>query len=67
MVFLMFQVGDFLLLHLLGQNLCSSVFRELLREMSTLLSSSNVYPTLPHSLEMTPISEKDKFMKDTDA
>ncbi|XP_021925145.1 innexin inx3-like [Zootermopsis nevadensis] len=61
------QVGDFLLLHLLGQNLCSSVFRELLIEVSTLLSTSNLYPTLPSSLEMAPISQKDKYIKDPDA
>lgn len=67
MGFLMFQVGDFLLLHLLGQNLCSSVFRDLLTEVSTLLNSSNMYPTMPCSLEMAPISQKGKYIKDTEA
>lgn len=62
------RVGDFLLLHLLGQNLCSSVFRELLRELSTTLNGSNMYPTVPCTLEMTPISpQKEKYMKDTNA
>jgi hypothetical protein len=63
-----FQVGDFLLLHLLGQNLCSFEYRELLKDLSTMLNSRNVYPTVPYTLEMAPMSPpKEKYMKDTDA
>lgn len=62
------QVGDFLLLHLLGQNLCSNVFGDILRELNTTLSNGSLYPTLPFALEMAAMSpQKDKFMKDTNA
>jgi hypothetical protein len=64
----MCQVGDFLLLHLLGQNLCSSVFGDILKDLNTSLSNSNLYPTVPLSFEMAAMSpKKDKYMKDTNA
>jgi hypothetical protein len=63
-----FQVGDFLLLHLLGQNLCSTVFGDILKELNTTLSNGNLYPTVPFALEMATMSpQKDKYMKDTNA
>jgi len=62
------QLGDFLLLHLLGQNLCSSVFGDILKDLNTTLSNGNLYPTVPLSFEMAAMSpHKDKYMKDTNA
>lgn len=62
------QVGDFLLLHLLGQNLRSTVFGDILKELNTMLSNGNLYPTLPLTFEMATMSpQKDKYMKDTES
>ncbi|XP_046744117.1 innexin inx3 [Diprion similis] len=68
------QVGDFLLLHFLGQNIHLSIFREILDELSRRLhlgSSSGASPTsvpsAPSTLEMSPIyPEIEKFGKDTE-
>ncbi|XP_015521667.1 innexin inx3 [Neodiprion pinetum] len=68
------QVGDFLLLHFLGQNMHLSIFREILEELSRRLhlgSSSGASPTsvpsAPSTLEMSPIyPEIEKFGKDTE-
>lgn len=47
-----FQVGDFLLLHLLGQNISVNAFSEILRELCNRLSSST--PSAPSPMEMAP-------------
>nr|CAD7201159.1 unnamed protein product [Timema douglasi] len=64
------QVGDFLLLHLLGQNMNMMVFGEILEELSRRLNDymHNNMPTAPSTLEMSPIyPSKDKFPKETEA
>ncbi|XP_011633530.1 innexin inx3 [Pogonomyrmex barbatus] len=69
------QVGDFLMLHLLGQNMNLMMFNEVLEEMCRRLqfgSSSGAspvsVPSAPSTLEMsTPIyPEIEKFAKDTE-
>lgn len=47
-----FQVGDFLLLHLLGQNISVNAFSDILRELCNRLSSST--PSAPSPMEMAP-------------
>lgn len=72
--FVRFQVGDFLLLHLLGQNMNVMQFNELLDELCRRLhlgSSSGAspasVPSAPSTLEMSPIyPEIDKYSKDTE-
>lgn len=63
------QVGDFLLLHLLGQNMNLMVFGEILDELVRRLnygSNSNL-PSAPSTLEMSPIyPEIEKFGKETE-
>lgn len=63
------QVGDFLLLHLLGQNLNIAVFGEILDEFVRRLnfgSNSNL-PSAPSTIEMSPIyPEIAKFGKETE-
>lgn len=64
------QVGDFLLLHLLGQNMNMVVFGEILDELSQKLNDymHNNVPTAPSTMEMSPIyPSKDKFPKETEA
>ncbi|KAJ9596326.1 hypothetical protein L9F63_012659 [Diploptera punctata] len=64
------QVGDFLLLHLLGQNMNMVVFSEILEELSRRLNDymHNNLPTAPSTLEMSPMyPSKDKFPKETEA
>ncbi|KAH0953451.1 hypothetical protein HN011_008216 [Eciton burchellii] len=68
------QVGDFLLLHLIGQNMNIMVFNELLEELCRRLqfgSSSGASPTsvpsAPSTLEMSPMyPEIEKYAKDTE-
>lgn len=68
------QVGDFLLIHLLGQNMNMMVFNEVLDELSRRIhvgSSSGAspasMPSAPSTLEMSPIyPEIEKFSKDTE-
>ncbi|KAI4460493.1 innexin [Holotrichia oblita] len=63
------QVGDFLLLHLLGQNMNLMVFGEILDEFVRRInfgSNSNL-PSAPSTLEMSPIyPEIEKFGKETE-
>lgn len=63
------QVGDFLLLHLLGQNMNLMVFGEILEELVKRLnfrSNSNL-PSAPSTLEMSPIyPEIEKYGKETE-
>ncbi|ENN74942.1 innexin inx3 [Dendroctonus ponderosae] len=63
------QVGDFLLLHLLGQNLNVLVFGEILEEFVRRLSfgSSGNLPSAPSTIEMTPTyPEIERFVKETE-
>ncbi|XP_015607849.1 innexin inx3 [Cephus cinctus] len=68
------QVGDFLLIHLLGQNMNMLVFNEVLDELCRRLhvgSSSGAspasVPSAPSTLEMSPIyPEIEKYAKDTE-
>lgn len=67
-------MGDFLLLHLLGQNMNMMMFNEVLDELCNNLhmgSSSGASPTsvpsAPSTLEMNPIyPEIEKYAKDTE-
>jgi len=63
------QVGDFLLLHLIGQNLNMMMFGELLDELSRKLHLGNNIPTAPSTLELSPIYPTDKLRlhKETEA
>lgn len=68
------QVGDFLLLHLLGQNMNVMMFNEVLDELcrqlhlgSTSGASPTSVPSAPSTLEMSPIyPEIEKYAKDTE-
>lgn len=55
------QVGDFLFLHLLGQNMDLLVFGEILDELSRRLHIGNNLPSAPSSLELSPIYPSDKL------
>uniref|UniRef100_A0A2A4K0X0 Innexin n=1 Tax=Heliothis virescens TaxID=7102 RepID=A0A2A4K0X0_HELVI len=61
------QVGDFLLLHLLGQNMSLRVFGEVLDELSRRLHMNSNAPSAPSTLEMAPIYPNiDKYAKETE-
>lgn len=61
------QVGDFLLLHLLGQNMSMRVFGEVLDELSRRLHMNSNAPSAPSTLEMAPIYPNiDKYAKETE-
>ncbi|KAL0840173.1 hypothetical protein ABMA28_015465 [Loxostege sticticalis] len=61
------QVGDFLLLHLLGQNMSLRVFGEVLDELSRRLHLGSNAPSAPSTIEMAPIYPNiDKFSKETE-
>ncbi|XP_063379017.1 innexin inx3 [Cydia fagiglandana] len=61
------QVGDFLLLHLLGQNMSMRVFGEVLDELSRRLHLGSNPPSAPSTIEMAPIYPNiDKFSKETE-
>jgi len=55
------QVGDFLLLHFIGQNMNLMVFGELLDELSRKLHLSNNIPTAPSTLELSPMYSSAKM------
>lgn len=69
-----FQVGDFLLLHLLGQNMNVMMFTEVLDELCRLMNDGSTsgasptsVPSAPSTLEMSPIyPEIEKYAKDTE-
>lgn len=62
------QVGDFLLLHLLGQNMNMMSFGELLDELCNQLHIGNNIPTAPSTMELSPMySDKHKLHKETEA
>lgn len=61
------QVGDFLLLHLLGQNMSLLVFGEMLDELARRLHLGSAPPSAPSTLEMAPIyPDIDKFSKESE-
>ncbi|XP_045514597.1 innexin inx3 [Pieris brassicae] len=61
------QVGDFLLLHLLGQNMSLRVFGEVLDELARRLHFGSNPPSAPSTIEMAPIyPDIDKFSKETE-
>lgn len=68
------QVGDFLLLHLLGQNMNMMMFNEVLDELCRTMhigtgsgASPTSVPSAPSTLEMSPIyPEIEKYAKDTE-
>lgn len=61
------QVGDFLLLHFLGQNMSLRVFGEVLDELSRRLHLGSNAPSAPSTIEMAPIyPDIDKFSKETE-
>lgn len=61
------QVGDFLLLHLLGQNMSLRVFGEVLDELSQRLHLGSNAPSAPSTIEMAPIyPDMEKFSKETE-
>jgi len=66
---ILFQVGDFLLLHLLGQNMNMSEFNEVLDDLSSRLHLGNNLPTAPSTLELSPMYPSDKLRlhKETEA
>ncbi|XP_014256870.1 innexin inx3 [Cimex lectularius] len=55
------QVGDFLLLHFIGQNLNMMLFGELLDQLSRKLHVGNNLPTAPSTLELAPIYPSGKL------
>lgn len=67
-------MGDFLLLHLLGQNMNVIMFNEVLDELCRHLNlgsgggaSPSSVPSAPSTLEMSPIyPEIEKYAKDTE-
>ncbi|KAK7603681.1 hypothetical protein V9T40_003680 [Parthenolecanium corni] len=65
------QIGDFLLLHFLGQNMSMMTFGDLLEELSNKLHIDNMnnMPTAPSTMELNPIytSDKQKLHKETEA
>ncbi|XP_065212168.1 innexin inx3 [Planococcus citri] len=63
------QIGDFFLLHLLGQNMSMMCFGELLDELSHKLHIENNIPTAPSTMELSPMytSDKLKLHKETEA
>lgn len=69
--FIFAQIGDFLLLHFLGQNMSMMTFGDLLEELSNKLHIDNMnnMPTAPSTMELNPIytSDKQKLHKETEA
>ncbi|TMW39848.1 hypothetical protein DOY81_015072, partial [Sarcophaga bullata] len=49
------DIGDFLLLHLLGQNVNTKSYNEMIQELCNLLGSSRT-PSAPSTLEMNPMN-----------
>lgn len=60
------QVGDFLMIHLLGQNINVTSYCEVLQSLMTHLNEPGDTPSAPSTLEMAPIyPEIGKYGKDT--
>lgn len=61
------QVGDFLLLHLLGQNINVKSYSEILTSLFHNLCGDNDTPSAPSTLEMAPIyPEITKYGKESE-
>lgn len=61
------HVGDFLLLHLLGQNINVKSYSEILTSLFNNLCEENDTPSAPSTLEMTPIyPEVTKYGKESE-
>lgn len=58
-----FQIGDFLLLHLLSQNMNMMVYGEVLNELCNKMYNGNNLPTAPSTLELSPIYPSEKLSK----
>lgn len=64
------DIGDFLLLHFLGQNVSSKAYGEMIQDLCNLLSNSRT-PSAPSTIEMNPIYpieslSKEGFGKETE-
>ncbi|KAE8744826.1 hypothetical protein FOCC_FOCC008550 [Frankliniella occidentalis] len=57
------QIGDFLLLHLLSQNMNMMVYGEVLNELCNKMYNGNNLPTAPSTLELSPIYPSEKLSK----
>lgn len=57
------QIGDFLLLHLLSQNMNMMVYSEVLTELCNKMYNGNNLPTAPSTLELSPIYPSEKLSK----
>ncbi len=61
------QVGDFLLLHLLGQNINVKSYSEILSSLFNNICSDMETPSAPSTLEMAPIyPEINKYGKESE-
>lgn len=60
------QVGDFLLLHLLGQNINVKSYSEILTSLFNNLCGDNDTPSAPSTLEMAPIYPEMKYGKESE-
>lgn len=63
-----FQIGDFLLLHLLGQNINMNQYSEILHSVINELGGNdgNDTPSAPSTLEMAPMYPEMKYGKETE-
>lgn len=60
------DIGDFLLLHLLGQNLNTKAYTDMLQDLCSKIDCNRT-PSAPSTLEMHPIyPQVDKFHKETE-
>lgn len=60
------QVGDFLLLHLLGQNINVKSYSEILTSLFNKICSDGDTPSAPSTLEMAPIYPDIKYGKESE-
>lgn len=65
MIRFVFQVGDFLLLHLLGQNISVNAFTDLLNELCKRMGDRESTPSAPSSMEMAPFYPSVENEKET--
>lgn len=61
------QVGDFLLLHLLGQNISVTAFSEILTQICHRLDSDGSTPSAPSPMEMAPFYHSHSLDHEKDA
>lgn len=60
------HVGDFLLLHLLGQNINVKSYSEILTSLFNNLCGDNDTPSAPSTMEMAPIYPDIKYGKESE-